>query len=303
MVGLPPIEADQKLCRGATLHSTYLVKNHVQGGSILIASNRAEGRIGVPGVGEESVGNPWYTEDGAEAARRADIIRGPDLPADGGLFVEGVTTMPFSLLLLLDPQLSAIGYGSYCEGNDCAATLPYKYGLSKSQFFALYTDTSEAHWNPALGAVPFTSARLRKPIEFPPDRASVSHAEYDGGGAPDPRTSCPGYTLPMGPPIILELGAPAARGGGDVVLGSFSITDSGTPVEACGFDATNYANPNGLFQRTGRRIMQSFGAVIIMPREPLTPGHTYAVTVNADSTEYRWSFSVAPASHLAANLP
>jgi hypothetical protein len=35
-------------------------------------------------------------------------------------------------------------------------------------------------------------------------------------------------------------------------------------------------------------------AAVVIPREPLEAGHTYTVSMTADSKEYKWSFKIGP---------
>jgi hypothetical protein len=115
---------------------------------------------------------------------------------------------------------------------------------------------------------------------------------YRGGDYPDPLSSCSGYSPPSGVPIVLELGAPAQ--GENVKVSSSSLTEEGSQVETCAFDATSYANPDGFQQSRSRQVLHAYGAVIVIPKSPLQAGHTYTVSVVADSQPYTWSFSVAP---------
>ena len=81
-------------------------------------------------------------------------------------------------LAVLDPQLAAVGFGLFCELDDCAGVIVYKHGLTKSQFLGLY-EGNAMDWNGTLGTMPFTTARLRKPIEFPPTRLSFPSAPIE----------------------------------------------------------------------------------------------------------------------------
>ena len=78
----------------------------------------------------------------------------------------------------------------------------------------------------------------------------ASERAFRGGEYPDTLASCHGYSAPTGIPIILELGAPS--GGQNVKVSSSSVSEDGSQVETCAYDATSYANPDG-YQQTRLR--------------------------------------------------
>ena len=45
-------------------------------------------------------------------------------------------------------------------------------------------------------------------------------------------------------------------------------------------------------QQAGRYLLLRELAAVVIPRDPLKPGHTYTVSMTADSMEYRWSFKI-----------
>jgi hypothetical protein len=89
-------------------------------------------------------------------------------------------------------------------------------------------------------------------------------------------------------PITLEIGPWA-----DTKLGEHSLLRGSEPVEHCAFDASSYTNADGFVQERGRNGLKAFGAVVIIPRMPLTPGERYTVTVTAQGKPYTWSFTIA----------
>ena len=288
--GVPPITTDAALSEAARMHSKYLVKNHIQGPNAFVERGAIRDVLANPGVRAESAGNPWYTEAGEKAAERAYIIRTDTLAQSGAPIVDKMISRGLNVLPMLDPQAAAIGYGQYCENRDCVVTISWKLGLTRDQFLSIY-DASRFAWNPRLGEMPFTIARLRRPIFFP-SAGTQAAASFDGAAKPDLLTSC-GYHEPSGIPIALELGA-AVSGHDEVKVSSYSVSDNGVEIESCAFDAATYKNPDGYQQRMARWYLHSFGAAMIIPRDPLKPGHTYTVAVTADNQPYTWSFSVAP---------
>jgi hypothetical protein len=174
---------------------------------------------------------------------------------------------PFHAVGVLDPRLHQVGYGSFREadgGLQMGASLDVLRGLGALQ------------------------AHITFPIAWPGDGSTValtSHtSEY-----PDPLSSCPGYSTPAGLPVILQIGA------GDQTpdIKAHSLSQGGTALEHCLFDETSYTNSDSSAQDLGRAILGGRDAIILIPRQPLTPGATYTVSISLASGTYTWSFSVA----------
>ena len=73
-----------------------------------------------------------------------------------------------------------------------------------------------------------------------------------------------------------------------------SLTQSGTALDHCVYDAntyTNAADPAG--QELGRLVLQTRNAVVIIPRAPLAPGATYTVSITVNGQTHTWSFAVS----------
>ena len=291
--GVPPIVADPELNLAALHHAKYLVENHIDAGDGRIEDGRLLETGWNLSAHAESIGNPWYTEDGEKWANYANVFRGSAIPTDGTSLVDEQAARGDSTIVL-DPQLATVGFGILCATADCAGVIIYRRGLTKSQFLALY-DGNGMDWNSMMGDMPFTRARLRKPIESPSSGMQFPSRAYRAGDYPNLLTTCPGYSTPSGVPIVLELGAPA-KGEEDVKVSSNSLSENGTQIETCAFDATSYANPDGFQQTQARERLHDYGAVVVIPKDPLQPGHQYTITVVADSQSYNWSFSIAPAA-------
>jgi hypothetical protein len=93
-------------------------------------------------------------------------------------------------------------------------------------------------------------------------------------------------------PVTLQLGAMV-----NAKLGAYRVVRDGeAPVdlEACGFDASSYSNPEEGAQQRGRDVLQSAGAVAVIPRAPLDKGASYTVSMTVNGREHKWSFSIAP---------
>jgi hypothetical protein len=293
--GVPALVVKPELSEAAVHHSRYLVKNHVQGGTAVLQQGHLDQVVANPGSLEESVGNQFYTEDGAKWSQASNVIRSSLMPPDGAPIVDDLMSTGFIAMNMMSPQLAAVGFGNYCSEGDCATTIVFDVGLTKSEFLALYHSNGMA-WNPQLGKMPFTRAPLRSPIEFPAKGTQLVVTSFDSTEMPNLFTNCPGYYAPSGPAVFIALGGPPGGGDDDVKVASSSISQDGNPLESCAFDATNYTNPDGYQQRIGRELLRSHGAVILVPRQPLEPGHTYTVSFTTASGTNSWSFSVAPAA-------
>jgi hypothetical protein len=79
------------------------------------------------------------------------------------------------------------------------------------------------------------------------------------------------------------------------IISSYSLIRDGdtSPIEACGIDANSYTNPDLPTQTTGRGLLHEYGALIIVPRNPLSIG-LYTVKLSANGSDYGWSFTVKP---------
>ncbi len=92
--------------------------------------------------------------------------------------------------------------------------------------------------------------------------------------------------------IILQIGS----GNLTPSVTAHSFTQGTTPLEHCVFDETNYTNPDSSTQSTGRSILNSRDAIVLIPRAPLTAGATYTVSITTNGQTYLWSFGVSNAA-------
>lgn len=265
-VNLAPVRSDPKLSAGDREHALYVMKN--------FASEIFAGGLGAE-VHTEDPARPWYTPEGAEAARTSDITErgvapGKAPPDPQQWAIAGWMTAPFHRLFMLSPLLHDVGFGSDCEANVCVALLNVLSGADP---------------------LPRTGAPLEQAILFPPDGASIpsSMAALDTEW-PNPLSGCDGYAFPAGLPISVQLGPMV-----DAQLNSFSIAnDDGAALEACGFDADSYRNPDPTERARVIGVLRGQGAIVIVPRRPLEPGRRYNSLVSVNGYDYKWSFAVAP---------
>ena len=216
----------------------------------------------------ENPNNPWYTPEGHAAAEASNLFGSfnPNETIEGT--IEGWMQGPFHAVGILDPALSKTGYGIFTEpdgGIEAGAALDIIRGL---------------------GPLPPSTSF---PIRWPGPGSHIPLTAHTGE-YPNPLTSCPGYQVPAGLPILLLVGP------GDLTpsVTDHSLTTAGQPVEHCVFDETSYVNPDNTAQALGRGILGSRNAVVLVPRTPLTPGAQYTVSITVDDSPYTWSFFVMP---------
>jgi hypothetical protein len=209
----------------------------------------------------------------------------------GGAVIDRMMAMPFTALRIIDPQLARVGFGSQCDDTVCAAVVSVRRGLDKSTRLELYeASDADRYWNPNLGPIPPTPGRLISAIEFPPDGGETPGLAYNGGDWPNALEACPDYSTPTGPPIILQLGKGTSNGGPEV--SAHSLTRDGQNIAHCLVQQSSFGDPDDPSARKNPvwQYLFAFGAVIVIPREPLVPSSTYAVSITADSTNNSWSF-------------
>jgi hypothetical protein len=171
---------------------------------------------------------------------------------------------PFHRLWILNPNLSRVGYGQYCENGLCVASLNVIGGL---------------------GPIPRNPVMLSKPVKFPPDAGTLQTGSSEGEW-PDPLSACRGYRSPSGVPITLQLGSSMSPR-----IGEYSLKHDGEVVDSCAYNADSYSNTDPAQQVRARDVMLQLGAIVLVPRAPLQAG-AYDVSITADGRKYAWSFSV-----------
>jgi uncharacterized protein YkwD len=213
--------------------------------------------------------NRWFSEAGNQAAQMSNLIGADYMGISDKDAIDLWMQAPFHALGILDPGLVEAGYGSYREddgGLTMGAALDVLRGLH---------EIPEA---------------IEFPVVWPADGMIVSltthFSEY-----PNPLSSCPGYSVPSGLPIILQIGS-----GSDVPrVSNHSFTSEGKSLEHCVFDETNYSNPDRGAQDLARNILNARDAVVLIPKDPLQLGVTYTVSITVNGSTIKWSFQVANA--------
>ncbi|HEY9157973.1 CAP domain-containing protein [Candidatus Binatus sp.] len=302
MAKLPPVVNDSAISAGAYNHARYLVKNGIAGGDIVLDGQRLRIQSPQDAFRWEVKGKPFYTDEGASAGRDAVVIAARKIDLSGADFVDRMMTMPFSGLVPMVPQFSVVGLGAYCDPGQCAIVIPGRFALEKSVRLALYDGpASDRLWNPSLGLIPIETGRLRSPVEFPPDGATVNLQSYAGGDYPDPLSSCPGYKAPTGTPISIQLGKGYGPDG-SLEVSSDLVWRDGVEIETCLITAASYAGRNAEQTEAVKAGLARGGAAVMIPREPLAPGH-YKVALKEAGKLYEWGFTVAAPARPAQSAP
>jgi hypothetical protein len=264
MAGLPVVIENPRLSSGSEDHARYLVLQ----GPVDVSRFRDYDRAIGAGAHREDSHSASYTTAGAQAAiggpLGADIIQGADVAWEGrteSADIDSLIVAPFHRLSLLAPWAQIVGYGSFGEYPRRAAALALRGPLNAQQ--------------------------QARPILFPPANGQISVHELSGSEWPNPIAGCAGYRLPVGLPITLQLGRP-------LLLHSYLLQDQslGHALDACGFDAFTYRNSDATQQKRGRELLKAYGAIALIPREPLLYGREYRVRVETSRGSFEWSFGV-----------
>ncbi len=224
---------------------------------------------------DEDSGGVWATADGALAGSNGNVAASSDATKSDRKFVEQWITAPFHAAGLLDPKLATTGFGAYRS----AGATPWPAAAT--------LDVIRGRTDPDATA----------PTFFPGDGSVLPIAEqsYRGGESPDPLSPCPGYagsTINTGTPIFVLLPqAPTAA-----TLTATVETNNAT-VDSCAYDETSYTNSDGPSQDLGRNVLAGRHQVVVIPKDPLTPGAHYDVSVSVTyagamtPTVSSWSFT------------
>jgi uncharacterized protein YkwD len=275
MAGLDPVSQDSKMSEGDVKHARYMVKNYAGRTNLGLDMHR------------EDKQNRWYTPEGFVAARTSDVIPPGGIELTDKQAIDMWIAGPFHRLPILNPALKEAGFGRYSEDGESAMAMelrrpttledPNAPSPSHRSFIRSDQSADEEQSNSSLPRV----------VEFPPGNATFPLAAFNTGEWPSPLASCPDYQMPTGIPITLQLGGPATP-----KVQSAKLTTNQRPVESCAFDASDYRGDDETQTETGRAVLESYGAIVLIPRARLHSGTNYEVSVVADGKFYQWTFQV-----------
>lgn len=215
----------------------------------------------------EDPSNPWYTPEGDACGRNANVMVSSDATASDAYAIDLWMQGPFHAIGILDPRLVQVGYGAYREADG-----GWQMGAA--------LDVLRGRASGASG--------VAFPVRWPGDGATTPLRAFQVGEYPDPLAHC-GYRAPAGLPILMLLGT------GSITprVTDHRLWKDSSPVDHCVFDETTYTNPDPTQQQLGRQILDSRDAIVLIPKDPLSPGSRYTVSITVDGQTYTWSFRVA----------
>jgi uncharacterized protein YkwD len=231
----------------------------------------------------ELADKPDYSTDGDHAAKNS-VLAAANVSEMQNSFVDDVDQWmqaPLHALPILDPRLARVGFGSFTA---------QKSGIAHAAALDVNDGIDWVH--PAIF-----------PVMWPGDGAVVP-LNHHWGEQPQTIAACPGYALPAGLPLYIELGDGT---GPTPKIGAHSVRTGGAPgssgaasgadVEHCVFDEDTVRLASDADTAVAKAILHARNAVVIIPRAPLAPGAAYAVTLEAGTpaTRLAWSFTVAAA--------
>ncbi|GAA4012218.1 CAP domain-containing protein [Deinococcus rubellus] len=186
-------------------------------------------------------------------------------------------TAPFHALGMLRPTQQTVGIGVF--------TVPSSY----PNYARLGSGITSSG-----GGIPSVQR-----MTFPGDKATTDMGRYNGGEWPDPLTACPDLDpQKAGLPLIA-----ATFISGATTATEATLTSAGQDIPVCAYGSMQYVNTKdkpgdyvgGLInaQDMGRNILQSSGAVFVIPKQPLEGGKTYQASVKINGQLVQWSFMTA----------
>ena len=257
LANLPAVAEEPAWSDGCYEHARYMIKNQ-------------------EGEHTQNKTNPWFSQSGLECAQNANLSLSSSLTDTDQDAVDGLMTIPFHGIGMIDPALLRSAFASYREdGKDLrtAAALDVIRGR---------------------GDVP---ASVKYPVIWPSDGKTVPFTRFGGGERPDPLTSCRGYKAPAGLPILF-LASPATNGGKTAPRVTNMRFSSGTQaLDHCVFTQATYKNPKSDELELARSILGNRRAIVLIPKAPLTKGTMYTVSMTVDGQAYTWSFTVSSSAN------
>lgn len=248
---VPAVVENAEWSAGNVKHAIYIVKN----GALMH---------------DETPSNAWYTPEGRNAAKNSNLYASSTTHTSDKEAIDAWMQGPFHAAGMIDPRITQVGFGSYREAGGA-------YQMAAG--INILGDLADHYFSPAA-----------YPVIWPADGKNVPVGVYDGSEYPDPLTSCPGYSVPSGLPVLMLMG----NGSTIPNVTAIAFAKDGQAVPACVFDETSYTNPDSGAQSLARQVLHMRNAVVLIPRDPLTSGHTYTASITANGQIHTWSFSVSP---------
>ena len=256
--GLPRVVENGRLSMGGRLHSIYLVKEDERNHT-------------------ENQDSPFYSRQGHTAAINGNIYIDTWWQVSNKTAVDFWISAPFHAIPMLNPRLHEIGFGDYYE-----RTGDFFYGATMDV-------------RSGKGDMP---ENTQFPITFPGDGGQTWVTTHFLEEYPSPIITCGGYELPVGAPVMAQLGDGSNR----PLITAYSLIHNDKELEICVFNELTYGHPKAHAEAKGVNILDIQDAVIIMPKSPLEIGE-YTASVSyifldnndeaiSDEMPHTWSFEV-----------
>jgi uncharacterized protein YkwD len=297
--GLGPVTENPAASQGSIAHSQYLLKNRV------ISHG-------------EDVGAPGYSAEGVRGGETGNVATGSGEKVGERSTIEGWMTAPFHGLAMIEPYPQPHGYGLVVSGSRWASTLSHSWDSYRTPG----ADSSLDPLRLAVGAVERAFPEMRNSgfeaalrgvtivvtypkrrfsvvgdtvrellggeppfptVVWPGNQSAVPLVRYAGSEWPDPITACKGWTSKAGLPLLIHRSMPTS-------VAEATVTDSdGTPLQLCLVDSGTYKHPDPEQEEYAKGLLET--DAILIPKNPLTPGHTYKVHAElADGEVLDWTF-------------
>jgi uncharacterized protein YkwD len=201
---------------------------------------------------------PFYTDVGRGAAQRSNLAFSSGIQNDPRWAIDSWLQAPFHNAHNLNPVASTVRFGIYRGEGDGFRTT------------AVLEPSGGGYRGP--------------PVTWPGPGQTVDVLRHTGEW-PSPLTSCPGYELPAGLPLLIFAGSadvPTVRGS--------TFMSEGVALEHCVFTGGTYENSHTYTRDVGRSVLNHHRAVVIVPKRPLRSGASYDVSVSLGDGEVAWSF-------------
>jgi len=279
--GLPGVEEDPEWAWRAWLHSRYAVMNYPN--NLPHDEDLAQPFASEEGQSAGRVGNEWmsYFKKNGQPYWRPDQVP-----------VNWWVAAPFHRFNLTYPWPLRVGSGAY---RDVGPVPGYGdgWGRSRSNF-------------PNLS--PWTSDRSVREVLFPAPGMRVPLATYQGRENPNPTYPCSHPEAPSQRPFLTQEGLTWDDGQGvvrnpigfPVTLMTFAQQDTrvlearvvrvsdGAVNPVCAYGSLQYWEDRDFWRDRAIAGLRGYGAVIIFPHEPLTPGEEYEVYLKAQIGSQVW---------------
>ncbi|GLV49373.1 hypothetical protein TJA_24740 [Thermus sp. LT1-2-5] len=286
--GLPGVREDLEWSWRGWLHSRYAIQNYPDN---------------LPH--DEDLSQPFATLEGKEAARGNEwgfLYRWngqPRFPPEEQS-VNWWITAPFHRFPLVYPWEMTLGHGIYRD----VGPIPGSgdgYGRSYANL-------------PNLS--PWTSDRPIRDVLFPTPGMRVPLNRYAGRENPNPTYPCTNPSAPPRRPYLTQEGLTWDDGAGRVVTPiGFPVTvmtfaqrdtevlearlkrlSDGQANPVCAYGSLQYWEDREFWRNRGIAGLKGYGAVVVLPHQPLTPGYAYEVYIRArvgdQERSWTWQFQV-----------